>query len=122
MGGWGGDQCVVGVVLRCGSSECTVAWFGLVLIWICVPDATLLACVLMAGFKGVDTRWGFVHGKDQLLYISNVGHVHPVLKRATVSPFHSDREYHPLSSLIPCPDQESYTVCGHMSTDRHHVP
>ena len=72
----------------------------LVLIWICVPDAALLACVRMAGFKGVDARWGFVYGEDQLLYILNFGHIHPVLNRATVSPFHSDREYHPASSLI----------------------
>ena len=32
MGGWGGGWYVVGVVLRCGLSECAVNWFGLVLI------------------------------------------------------------------------------------------
>ena len=50
------------------------------------------ACAFIVGFKGVDARWGFVYGEDQLLYIVNVGHVYPVLNRATVSPFHSDCE------------------------------
>lgn len=72
----------------------------LVLIWIGVPNAALLACVRMDGFKGVDTRWRFVYGEEQLLYISNGGRVYPVVSRATVSPFFSDCEYPLASSLI----------------------
>lgn len=71
------------------------------MVWIGVPDAALLACACITGFKGVDARWGFVYGEDQLLYISDVDHIHPVLNRANVSPFRSDCEYHPASSLIP---------------------
>lgn len=78
-----------------------MVWFGLVLMWICVADSVLLACVCMARFKGVDARQGFVDGEDQLLYILNFGHFHPVLNKATVSPFHSDCEYYIASSLIP---------------------
>ena len=52
----------------------------------------------MAEFERVDARWGFEYGEDQLLYILNVGHVHPF---PTVSPFHADCEYHLVSSLIP---------------------
>ena len=65
----------------------------------------------------------FVYGEDQLLYISNGRHVHPVLNRATVSPFHSDCEYPLASSLIThFPSQEAYTRCGHIPTDRPPLP